>query len=85
MHAILKGSLVFQAIAIAPAFFIPFGFDHPSSLGLDFGHFLLLLITYAIALAAGIVAACAAGRFLCGLAQLVAACVAVFMAFAVGL
>ena len=58
----LKGSrflvacLVVQAVALLVAWLVPFGFDKPSSWGLDFGHFLLVAALYGTALIAGIVA-----------------------------
>lgn len=38
--------LVAQLIFILLLAFLPFGFDHPSELGLDFGHFLMFLAGY---------------------------------------
>ena len=32
----------FQVVLVCVMRFVPFGFDHPSSLGLDFGHFLIV-------------------------------------------
>ena len=51
-----------QAIALLAGVFLPFGFDHPSWLGLDFGHFLLLLGVYLLVLCIGIIAAFANDR-----------------------
>ncbi len=49
-------AMVFQVVAAAVALLIPFGFDHPSSLGLDFDHFLWVLVAYSLALLIGVVA-----------------------------
>lgn len=38
--------LAFQIVALLAAAFVPFGFDHPSSWGLDFEHFLGLAALY---------------------------------------
>lgn len=46
-----------QVAALLVAAFVPFGFDHPSSLGLDFGHFLLLGVVYLGAWLGGLVLA----------------------------
>lgn len=37
--------------------FVPFGFDHPSPWGLDFGHLLIVLALCALALLGGLIAA----------------------------
>jgi hypothetical protein len=55
MHTIFKAILIFQLCALLIALFVPFGFDHPSDLGLDYGHFLLLLGIYSALLLSGIV------------------------------
>ena len=39
----LYATLAAQWIMAAAAIFLPFGFDHPSSMGLDFGHYLLTM------------------------------------------
>lgn len=38
----------FQLAALLVAAFVPFGFDHPSSWGLDFDHFLGLGVLYLV-------------------------------------
>jgi hypothetical protein len=53
----LRICLVAQLISILLLAFLPFGFDQPSRLGLDFEHFLLLLGLYACALLPGLVLA----------------------------
>lgn len=53
----LLGLVLFQLAAVAVALFVPFGFDHPSALGLDFEHFLVLLSLYGLAALLGIIAA----------------------------
>ena len=53
----LRACLVVQAVAILVAWLVPFGFDKPSSWGLDFGHLLLVVALYGTAFIAGIVAA----------------------------
>jgi hypothetical protein len=55
-HA-LEWLLAGQGLFVLVALFVPFGFDHPSSLGLDFGHFLLVLALYLILLVGGLIAA----------------------------
>jgi hypothetical protein len=47
----------FQVCATAAVTFLPFGFDVPSELGLDFGHFLALGALYSAALLIGTSAA----------------------------
>jgi hypothetical protein len=49
--------------------FIPFGFDHPSSWGLDFDHLVKLVTVYCVALLAGIIAAAAQRQYLLILVQ----------------
>jgi hypothetical protein len=79
---LLVGSLVFQAAAITLAFCLPFGFDHPSSLGLDFGHFLLLLVAYVIALLIGVIAAHVRRKYMLAFIQLATPCVIAILGFA---
>lgn len=52
-----------QVAAFLAALFLPFGFDHPSALGLDFGHLLLLAAVETVALVAGLALALAARRW----------------------
>ena len=89
MHPVVKGSLIgsliFQGLAIAVTFLVPFGFDHPSSLGLDFGHFLLLLFVYALALLVGVIVTGVYHRNSLAVGQIAVACLAVYIAFAVGI
>jgi hypothetical protein len=47
--------ILFQTASVAAAFWLPIGFDHPSELGLDFGHFTLLCLLYVLALIPGMV------------------------------
>jgi hypothetical protein len=42
-------ALALEVGALLVALFVPFGFDHPSSWGLDFGHFLMLGAVFAAA------------------------------------
>jgi hypothetical protein len=81
MRPVLIGSIVFQGFAVAIALFLPFGFDHPSSLGLDFGHFLLVLSLYAVALIVGVVIAFATHRYLLAVIQLAVPAVIFFLGF----
>ena len=39
----LYATLTVQWLTAAAAILLPFGFDHPSSMGLDFGHYLLTM------------------------------------------
>ena len=41
--------LLFQSAALAMVVFVPFGFDRPSPLGLDFTHMLVLATLYGVA------------------------------------
>jgi hypothetical protein len=79
---LLVGSLVVQAAAIGMVLCLPFGFDHPSSLGLDFRHFLLLLTVYVIALLVGVIAAFARRKFLLAFLQIVVPCGVAILGFA---
>lgn len=47
--------IALQAILLAVMIFVPFGFDHPSSWGLDFGHLMYGLGLYTLALILGII------------------------------
>lgn len=49
--------MVFQLAAAVVVLAVPFGFDHPSDWGLDFGHLLILLVLYVAAFLTGIAAA----------------------------
>src|SRR5665213_102218 len=51
-----------QFIAAAALVFLPFGFDHPSSIGLDFTALVFVLLAYCVALIAGVIAAALARR-----------------------
>jgi hypothetical protein len=53
----LEAFLAAQALLIVVVLCVPFGFDHPSALGLDFGHLLLVAALYALLLIAGLAAA----------------------------
>ena len=50
----LQGLFALQVICGLVGVLVPFGFDHPSSWGLDFGHLLLLGALYLVALLAGL-------------------------------
>jgi hypothetical protein len=51
-------------VALIVAFLVlPTGFDHPSSLGLDFGHLLIGAVLYVAMLIAGLIAAGARRRW----------------------
>jgi hypothetical protein len=79
---LVVGSLVVQAAAGAIALCLPFGFDHPSSLGLDFGHFLLLLAAYVVALLVGVVAAFMRRKFFLAFLQMAVPCGIAILGFA---
>ena len=53
----LKWMLGGQTLLALIALFVPFGFDHPSAWGLDFGHLLGVLALYVLLLVGGLVAA----------------------------
>lgn len=46
--------IAFQVIAILIALFVPFGFDHASSYGLDFADFMRLVYLHGLALCVGV-------------------------------
>ena len=52
---ILGISLCLQALAVAAVLCLPFGFDHPSSWGLDFGHYMFIHLVYFVALVIGMI------------------------------
>ncbi|NOT31627.1 MAG: hypothetical protein HOP15_14365 [Planctomycetes bacterium] len=66
----LLGLLLFQLAALAVALFVPFGFDRPSALGLDFGHLLVLAALYGVAAILGVLAAVGQRRWLALVFQL---------------
>lgn len=80
MRSLLISSLVFQGVAIAVVLFVPFGFDHPSKFGLDFGHFLLLLVAHTVALVIGIVSAIARRQVVLAVGQFAASAILVALA-----
>jgi len=53
-----------QVAAVLVAIFVPFGFDHPSELGLDFGHLLVLATVYGCAFLVGLATSAARRRWL---------------------
>ena len=79
MRFLLIASLVIQFVAITVAMFVPFGFDHPSSWGLGFFHFLWLLVAHFNALVMGIFSAIILRHYIVAVGQLVVT------AFVVGL
>jgi hypothetical protein len=54
---VLEVLFALQVLCALVAALVPFGFDHPSSWGLDFGHLLLLAALYAVALLSGLMLA----------------------------
>ena len=58
----LKVCFAFQGLTLLAGVLLPFRFDHPSWLGLDFDHFLLLLGVYLVTLFVGVIAALANDR-----------------------
>lgn len=80
-NIVLVISLVLQGVAILIALFVPFGFDHPSSLGLDFDHFIILFAIHSIVLIIGIVAAMVSQRFGLAFGQLAVTGILVFLGF----
>jgi hypothetical protein len=61
--------------------FVPFGFDHPSSLGLDFDHFALLLLAHVVALIIGVAIAFKTHQYGFAFCQIAVTGVPVFLAF----
>ena len=53
-------AILIQVVMMGLLKFLPFGFDHPSSLGLDFGHMIMIGCVYGLALMVGAVASIAA-------------------------
>jgi hypothetical protein len=53
----LKPLLALQVTCALVAVLVPFGFDKPSTLGLDFGHLLALAALYLVAFLSGLVLA----------------------------
>ena len=53
-----------QALCLVTILLVPFGFDHPSSWGLDYDDFLIVLKIHGIVLLAGIAEACIIRRWL---------------------
>jgi hypothetical protein len=82
----LKGLFGLQVIAGLVGVLVPFGFDHPSSWGLDFGHLLLLAALYLVALLAGMALAVKLRRYgiLVGQLALLAALTWLVMSGALG-
>jgi hypothetical protein len=78
----LKGLLAVQVVCGLVGVLVPFGFDHPSSWGLDFGHLLLLGALYLVALLAGLALAVKLRRF--GMAAVQLALLAVITWLLVG-
>jgi hypothetical protein len=81
-NSLLVGSIVFQTVLVAMALFLPFGFDRPSSIGLDYGHFLLLLSLYVVALVVGVIATFSTRRYLLAISQLSVPVVITWLGFA---
>jgi drug/metabolite transporter (DMT)-like permease len=76
---VMTMALVFQALCVLVACLVPFGFDHPSSWGLDFGHYLLLAFFCFAAALIGSLAAFADRMPVVGVLQLVASPVLLFL------
>ena len=75
---ILSVALLTQALAVAAAVFLPFGFDHPSTLCLDFKHLIALLGVCCFSVLIGIMISIAQRRWMILTVQLIA----VFVIFA---
>jgi hypothetical protein len=60
---ILSFCILVQAISVAAAALLPFGFDKRSWIGLDFEHLLVLLGIYFVAVAIGLIYAAAYGKW----------------------
>jgi len=65
--------LIAQIMLSAALIFLPFGFDHPSKLGLDFGHLLLLAMCFTVAFIGCIALSIAQKRHVCLVASVFAA------------
>jgi hypothetical protein len=64
------GAIVVQGICAVVMLLVPFGFDKPSSWGLDFDDFLLVLKVYGIAVVLGSIAAFVSRRPALGIGQI---------------
>jgi ABC-type Fe3+-siderophore transport system permease subunit len=56
-------AILIQFVMMALIRLLPFGFDHPSSLGLDFGHLIMCGCGYVVALLVGAVASIVARQW----------------------
>ena len=62
--AILIGAVSAQVVAIAIANLLPFGFDHPSSLGLDYDHLVKVYTVYLLACLVAVVSSVVERRWM---------------------
>ncbi|HEX5052042.1 MAG TPA: hypothetical protein VFZ65_09740 [Planctomycetota bacterium] len=77
---LLTGLVAMQVLAAAIGAFVPFGFDRPSELGLDFGHLLVLMVVYGTALLLGLLVAAVQRRWAVALLQLALAAATCWLA-----
>ena len=71
----LIAAIALQAVSVTAIIFLPFGFDHPSSLGLDFDHLVIALGVYAAAFLTGLILSVAQRRWIFLAIQLIFAAV----------
>jgi hypothetical protein len=72
MNPLLFVAIVCEALTMAALAFLPFGFDHPSELGLDFWHIMLVAAIHVVALLVGIIVAIKAKQPRLAIAQFAA-------------
>ncbi|MGC4006348.1 MAG: hypothetical protein QM811_25795 [Pirellulales bacterium] len=70
LHPLLLAAIACQCVVIAVLTFVPFGFDHASSWGLDFDDFLKVAACLTVTWLIGIVTAFATRRFALGSVQM---------------
>jgi hypothetical protein len=79
--AMLIVFILIQFIALLVLALVPFGFDHPSSFGLDYLDFLMVALFYCLALLCGVTVSIAAKRWWIAAAQFAIALVVVLIFF----
>jgi hypothetical protein len=77
--------LAAQVALLLAAVLLPFGFDRPSGLGLDFGHLLVLLALYTLVWVRGLWLALALRRFVLAFVQIALPASFVVLALPAGL
>jgi hypothetical protein len=70
-NASLIAALTVQAVATVVILFVPIGFDHAPSFGLDFNDFVLVCILHCLAFCCGVIVAIIARKYLALIAQVI--------------